>query len=126
MCGPPIPEVLWLKLIDSLYSCPVIKVVLLLTELSLFLFIDPSRFNVSCMITCSLLVHGKNMQSILFPSGPSSMMCFPSNVSIRINFAWSSLPKLMSSKLKQQHFLTLERIAIFKSSVKFRNLSMFR
>lgn len=64
-------------------------------------YISAYRFLLSCFAFCGLpssrafsslaidsfVVHGKNMQSILLPSGPSMSKCYPSNVSAKMYLA---------------------------------------
>lgn len=85
----------------------------------------PSRVTESSMKTFSLAVQGKNMQSILLPSGPFSITCLPSKVSVRICLAWSNLPNIKSSTRQQQRFFTLALMPFFNSSVSSSKLSMF-
>jgi len=85
----------------------------------------PSIETDSSTMTYSLAVQGKNMQSILLPSGPSSMTCLPSNVSVNMWRAWSSRAKIKSSTLQQHLFLMLDRMPSLSSSTKSSSLSMF-
>ena len=75
--------------------------------------------------TSSLFVHGKNIQSILLPSGPSTKKCCPSNVSLSIYFAWSRRPNISSSNLQHQQRFVADRIATFKSSESWFSFSIF-